>query len=632
MPTVIVRSTNQRLVLRPQDMLGSGGEGSVFRASVAGVPKAVKVYHNLTARRADKLAALTVMATGFPSEVVSPQELVLDDYSHKPVGFTMRLLATGQQELETLANRKLRAQNGVTTLDVVDIYINLADVLRKLHARGVLVGDLNPFNEFYLNKLVSLIDADSFQFGSWPCEVATERCLNPRLYSVNLAQRPVFKDLDDWYAFNVLLFNSLLLVHPYGGAHRSLRTIPARALKHVSVFDPSVVYPTAAYSPQIVSDELLQVFDQVFTQGDVSEINEKLLLEYKADLVECSVCHTWFPNARKKCPACDAFNRRVQVLKTLVAGVKALELFAAQGSFVFFKLVGTTMYGIAIETGQAVLYTKKQLDISQRTVLFQAVKGARYDVFDDTLVVAASPYSSPSELQLFDVSQPIPRPIVQTVTDTYENRSAVFRGSADALYRTVGGVILRGRLQNNQLIDELAASSMEHQTWFDAASDSDREVVLGYFRVFDKYRWFLLYNGNYKLVQIADLEGCESMQNRSIRFSKSTVLILRRTRLSKVEYCRLDVVDLVDGQVISSRRVVVADNPHLANINSVAYHQGVLLAPGTTGLVAENASTGSKREYPETASFLASDSQLWPYDGGVLVVMGSHVIKLSLNR
>jgi hypothetical protein len=45
---------------------------------------------------------------------------------------------------------------------------------------------------------------------------------------------------NDWYAFAVLLFRSLTLVHPYGGVDPELSTLPRRAAARRSVFSPQV--------------------------------------------------------------------------------------------------------------------------------------------------------------------------------------------------------------------------------------------------------------------------------------------------------------------------------------------------------------------------------------------------------
>jgi hypothetical protein len=620
--------------LQPQNVIGSGGEGTVFRASLpGGSAVALKTYHSFSAQRADKLRSLQKIGGALPQEVVGPIELVWDEQGQRIVGFTMRLLPSGQQPFETLTIRKHREANNITTKEVVDIFIRLQNVLRSLHSQGVIVGDLNPLNELYRQLEIALIDADSFQFGQYPCGVATERCLHPRLYGVDLSLRPVFKPGDDWYSFLVLLFSSLLLVHPYGGAHRKLRTIPKRALNRIMVLDSSVIYPKVAYPPEIVTDDLMQLFTEVFAQGKERIPDPRLLEEYGAILVGCPTCGLWYPHHLITCPGCDALNQQAQALKAKIVGVETTELLATQGPLVFFKLVGATMYTVVVEGIEAVLYIKKQLEKPRRVRLFKAVRGARYDVFGQNLVICPAPYDHDQPpLFIFDVSGDQAKPLAQTVTDRFGNRGAVFRGTARYLYRVVGGILQRGSIPTGKvLVEETVAAVMNQQTWFDAAPRYDRELLFGFYRIFDQYEWFLLNNGVQNQIFLPVLQRGESMVDRAIRFSQSSLLLLRRTRKAGEENCLIGVIDLQSGEVRSSRRVSLRDNPQFANIHAVAYARGTILIPQDDGLLAENAQTGKQRLFSETANYVNSGVQLRPYDQGILVIHPNKVIKLVIQ-
>src|SRR6185369_28895 len=112
---------------------------------------------------------------------------------------------------------------------VTELFRALAAGLTQLHAAGVIAGDLNDGNVLARGAEPYLIDADSMQLAGLPCPVAHERFLDPRLYGIDLSAKPVFDQGSDWYAFAVMLFNSLLYVHPFGGVHTSLPTPQRRA-------------------------------------------------------------------------------------------------------------------------------------------------------------------------------------------------------------------------------------------------------------------------------------------------------------------------------------------------------------------------------------------------------------------
>ena len=623
-----------RIDLQPQDVIGSGGEGTVFRVLLpGGSAVAMKTYHDYSVQRAEKLRSLQKISGSLPQEVVGPIELVWDERGQQIVGFTMRLLPPGQQAFETLTIRKHREANNITTKEVVEIFIRLHKILQSLHTKGVIVGDLNPLNELYRQIEIALIDADSFQFGQYPCGVATEKCLHPRLYGVDLSLRPLFRPEDDWYSFLVLLFSSLLLIHPYGGSHRQLRTIPKRALNRVMVFDSTVIYPKVAYPPEIITDDLKQLFTEVFAQGKEKVPSLRLLEEYGSILIGCPTCGLWYPHHLSTCPGCDALNQQAKALRAKIVGVEATELLATHGPLVFFKLVGTTLYAAAIEGDEVVLYIKKQLEKPRKVRLFKAIRGARYDVFGQNLVVCPAPYDHDQPpLFILDLSGDQAVPLAQTVTDRFGDRGAVFRGSARYLYRVVGGILQRGRIASGRiLVEETVATVMNKQTWFDVAPRVDRELLFGFYRVFDQHQWFLLNDGVQHLLSLPVLNKRESMIDRAIRFSASSVLLLRRTKRAGEEACLIDVINLQSGVVENSRRVSLRDNPQFANLHTVAYARGTILIPQDDGLLAENAQSGSQKLFPETTHYVNSGVQVWPYSQGILVVHANKVIKLVVQ-
>ena len=78
---------------------------------------------------------------------------------------------------------------------------------------------------------------------------------------------PRFSEGSDWYAFSVMLFSSLLCVHPFGGTHPSLATLLRRAEARHSVLTADVTLPRLALScraccPTSSSTAFEAVFEQ----------------------------------------------------------------------------------------------------------------------------------------------------------------------------------------------------------------------------------------------------------------------------------------------------------------------------------------------------------------------------------
>lgn len=285
----------KRVSLRDEDLLGIGGEGRVYRVG----DRALKIITDIDDARREKLAAFPA---NLPPEVVAPIDLATDGRG-AVVGFTMRVIE-GATDMHKLAQRRWQ-RAAMSPRDVMGLLRDLDEVVRRLHASGVVVGDLNDGNvalECHPKQprpwRPALIDADSMQIPGFPCVVAHERFLDPRLYGVDLGKRAALDASTDWYALAVLAFTALVFVHPFGGAHPSYATMLRRAEARVSVLRSDVVLPAAAQRPDVLSDDALAWFMDVFERERRAPLPPAVL---DAPLVLCS-CGT--THARKACPTC----------------------------------------------------------------------------------------------------------------------------------------------------------------------------------------------------------------------------------------------------------------------------------------------------------------------------------------
>lgn len=623
-------SSGKTLDLLPQDVLGTGGEGTVYKVALpSGQVAAVKIYHNFDKTRAKKLESLIKLS--LPPEIVAPQELLFDKTGNV-VGFAMRLLPAGQQVWDTLAIRKLRETKGVTTANVVDLHISLAKTLTTLHP-ALVVGDLNPFNEVYRKDQIALIDVDSFQVDKFPCSVAMEQYLTPRLYGVDLGKKPIFTPQDDWYSFLVLFFRSLVLVHPYGGAHPTLRTVPKRALARTWVLDKNVTYPASAYSPEIVSDSLLDVFSKTFSRGYAPTIGNSLE-EYKSILIGCPSCGTWYPNTRRKCPECDVANQKAKaVVRIQKKGLTALELFATSGPIVFVKLFDNEIRVLSQEGGKLVYYQKEVLTKVTRSEIFNAYPDAEYDFFANFLVVCQHPYDEEPKLYLLNIETGVAQPVTTTVSNRFGSESAVFRGSKKALFRNVGGVVLRGEIPTgHDLVEAVVANTLPNQTWFDCDPKTGRESVFGFYRVVDRYDWFLVDKNGQNAIPVSALSKGDVLLDRVVRFSDSAILLLRKIKSRTGQLCYIDLIDRQTREVSVARISDLTGNPQFGSIHGITYGQGTMLIPQDTGILAERVDSGSQNLFSEAAGYVDANSTLYPFEDGVVAVTGNKIWKLTLRR
>jgi len=271
------------------DLLGEGGEARVYRHH----DLALKVFHRVDAAKAQKLEKFP---RGLPSAVVGPVGL-LWNAKGELAGYAMPAVK-GAEEFARLSQRRWR-EGAVSNTSVQQLFANLAGVLGDVHRAGVVVGDFNDGNVLFRGEQPFLIDADSMQFAGLPCSVGHERFLDPRLYGVDLAAAPRFEPGSDWYAWSVLLFSSLLYVHPFGGIHKKHGTPLRRAEARVSVLRKDVAYPRHAVHFGVLPDEALAWFEAVFEKDERSPAPPQVL-GLKWSTCACGVSH-----ARAVCPECQ---------------------------------------------------------------------------------------------------------------------------------------------------------------------------------------------------------------------------------------------------------------------------------------------------------------------------------------
>ena len=277
----------RRIRLDPSKLLGTGGEAEVYDI---GSGLALKLYkgpdhpdyrglpdEQRSAR--DRLAACGARLRDFPSalppRVVAPMDTALDR-SGRVVGYSMRLVPDAEPLLRW-ADPGFR--RGVPPAAVKPLFLDLHATVARIHEAGVVVGDFNDLNVLVSGGRAHLIDADSFQYGRHLCRTFTERFVDPLCGDGRglLPVRPYGAE-SDWYAFDVMLFQSLLLTHPYGGVLPGAHGRPSeRTLMRITVLDPRVRYPKPAVPWQALPDDLLQRFHSTFVEDERSPFPRGLL-------------------------------------------------------------------------------------------------------------------------------------------------------------------------------------------------------------------------------------------------------------------------------------------------------------------------------------------------------------------
>lgn len=200
------------------ERLGDGREGDVFKVNKAG--RVAKIYHDdfCTTWTHEKLklmvdARLNFNGICFPLEILKNSRGQFTGFimqEAKGVKLTELLIPKTQFEMSFPECNKQ---------DLVQLAISVLKKIRYLHENNVIMGDISPRNIMFVSSSeVYFIDADSYQYGPYPCRVGTSEFLAPELRGVKLRSQ-MRTEGNENFAVAVILFMLMMQgQHPY--AHK----------------------------------------------------------------------------------------------------------------------------------------------------------------------------------------------------------------------------------------------------------------------------------------------------------------------------------------------------------------------------------------------------------------------------
>ena len=221
MKTLICCKTGKTVTL--ENKIGGGGEGAIWRTNQDG--KLAKVYQEkLENIKIKKLKVMVDYPPTDPSKSRNhisyawPESLLKD--KNQIVGFLMPEIK-GSQAFLKISNIKERKDSKLE-IDWKFLHItamNIANMIRNLHAEGYVVGDLKPDN-IMVNSLAlpSIVDTDSFQLRDpqsgniYRCPVTSENFTPPEMIDEDITEfdQTVYHD-----AFRLGALIHLLLTSQY---------------------------------------------------------------------------------------------------------------------------------------------------------------------------------------------------------------------------------------------------------------------------------------------------------------------------------------------------------------------------------------------------------------------------------
>lgn len=234
--------------------IAAGGEGRILEH-----PKdpnlVVKIYH--TPRPATFVQHLDILA-GLNEYFVKPGDTLLDN-SGNVVGFCMQYVNFNNYWLfNNLFNKGFCNTNGITDDFKIKVLEQLKEAVKFLHAKKIVVGDLNQYNLFVSkNAEILFVDVDSYATPANPHSgVLLEDIRDFTTMAIN-------EQTDSW-AFDILAFWTLTFCHPFKwvvpGNKLSLEQRIRQSLSFLSII-PGIKIPPI-YQP--VSGNIEKQFKEIF--------------------------------------------------------------------------------------------------------------------------------------------------------------------------------------------------------------------------------------------------------------------------------------------------------------------------------------------------------------------------------
>ena len=602
---MIVVLNGKKVNLKPEDSLGVGGEGEVF----AWGKYAIKIYHKMNPalsgtlkqqwRFAHKLKLKKIANfPKMPPEVIAPLQVVTNSKG-AIIGYVMDIVENAT-DIIRLSQRKYRKINNVDLNYVVDIFKNVQQITKKIHSKQVVVGDYNSLNILFRGKDVFFIDSESMQFSGYPCIVATETYLDPIFYGKDFTKQAWFNCNSDWYSYAVMLFQSLLFIHPYGGVHKGYNNMMRRAEASVSVFNTDVKYPKKALPFSILPDDLLHNFSLLFDKGERFAFPVDVLNRLK--FVQCNSCGGF--HTKPICPLCQAKSPVKREADKISGDCKCSTIFSTQGQIIQADLQKGKLRYIYLEkgvvkreTGSTVFTQKLSSDYHFGINQSKTFIGKGKDV-------AIIEYESVAG---------------RTKTGTLRNKN-IFKTNADHYFTVSGG---------NLAMDDsvVIGSILKNQTWFKVGA----KFGFGFYRVGGRTVYFIFKFHKMGLddsIKIPSIQG--KLLGADCIFSDDYVLFTMSEEISGKVYNSMYLIN-DKGETLASLKEEASSSNILKNIYGktlggtsvlTATDNGLLLAKLEHGTFVEN------KLFSSTSSFVDEDTELINCPEGIYAIVNKTILLL----
>jgi serine/threonine protein kinase len=616
--------SGKRLALSPSSMIGKGGEADIYDLGDGNVLKLYKkpddpdYMGNPVAQQGarERLSEYQRKLPAFsslhlPAHVVSPKEVALTKQGGDVAGYTMTYLKD-MEVLLRLGDRRYREQGGIDGNQVVNTFANLHSLVGEIHRMGVVIGDFNDLNVLLdAHGQVYLVDADSMQFGGFYCRTFTSRFVDPLLTENQklILTNPHTTD-SDWYAFNVMLFQSLLFVGPYGGVHKPAQgkrlQHDARVLQRLTVFKPEVLYPKPALPYDHLPDDLLEHFRKVYENDMRGEFPTGLIKALRwTTCLKCGAIH-----ARARCPACAGPGAVVQTIIRR-GTVTATSVFRTTGRILQVAHQGGKLRYLYHENGAF------RREGAQEVIKGNLDPELRFRLSGDVTILGKRKH-----LFVFSPGEEA----TQLDTDAV-NQLSIFDANDHAYFWLASGQLVKsGKFGSEYVGDILPGRTL---FW------TGNKFGLGFYQAGALTRTFVFNTTGRGLndrVALPTIPG--QMIDATCVFSDQLAWLMLSIQNNGrlVNHC---FVVNKDGEVTASAEANQDEDSWLADGIRGRFAAGSSLFASTDyGIVRISAESGAPsvaQTFPDTEPFVDATTKLIPGDGGIYAVSGNSITLLKIK-
>jgi hypothetical protein len=621
----VVIGQNPPEIIDLSKILGDGGESIVAEWKNSAL-KIVKP-EMLSSQRAQKYAAMVKRGSRLGPAIVWPQHTIRDverifvkTSQYDIIGLQMERVDISRYDtLSWLYNTDYRNDNQFQLKDYFSIFYELRGILKNIHDNGFVIGDFNAngilvlkrqfwdkSNEF---KRLKIIDADSFEFDAYYCEVFTVSYLDHLLWPQvsKIGKSKVFTKESDYFAFAAMFFQTLTEIGVYEGYH-PLYTAPRKRLaKAITVLHPDVEYPADALDLKSLPKDLIDYFYDIFTTSKRYLIDEAVL----ARTLGLQVVPVKPKTVQRKQSgiSVDAIFENIGVILDYVVTSDSIVVLSNKDGRVFYS----SLFG----------QIKTQKSITDYNSEY------KYRLVDSgTIAMIPMLYADFSDVILIRVraGKEVLRETVNTIAN-YKGEVVLAGDGQSAYFLATNRLYRRERDGLNKNLNK--PTSKFTQLWGDRRNGR----IVGNIRTVWRYDWFIT-DGLFTYdVELSPLGDNEYIVDSHVVFSQAdtrTALILRFTEQKGVQYTRFDFVTFSSKSWHNRLLNFAAIEENLKNRSITYLDTDAVFYPGQNGLSRLDLSDNSVNVFSETKGYINGKSGVEFFGSGVLSFNNDSVTLLTI--